>query len=51
MPTFIINNDEDKLNLLMNKEYVNLFSRYISDIYKIRKDILFKENIWQMCKP
>ncbi len=29
MPTFIDNNDEDKLNFLMNKEHVNLFSRYI----------------------
>ncbi len=29
MPTFIDNDDEDKLNLLMNKEHVNLFSRYI----------------------
>ncbi len=29
MPTFIDNNDEDKLNLLINKEHVNLFSRYI----------------------
>ncbi len=45
MPTFIDNNDEDKLNLLMNKEHVNLFSRYICDIYKIRQDILFKENV------
>ncbi len=49
MPTLIDNNDEDKLNLLMNKEHVNLFSRYICDIYKIRQDILFKENVWQMC--
>ncbi len=45
MPTFIDNNNEDKLNLLMNKEHVNLFSRYICDIYKIRQDILFKENV------
>ncbi len=45
MPTFIDNNDEDKLNLLMNTEHVNLFSRYICDIYKIRQDILFKENV------
>ncbi len=49
MPTFTDNNDEDKLNLLMNKEHVNLFSRYIyiyqCDIYKIRQDILFKENV------
>ncbi len=44
MPTFI-DNDEAKLNLLMNKEHVNLFSRYIFDIYKIRQDILFKENV------
>ncbi len=51
MPTFIDNNDEDKLNRLMNMEHVNLFSRYISDIYKIRQDILFKENVWQMCMP
>ncbi len=29
MPTFIDNNDEDKLNLLMNKEHVTLFNRYI----------------------
>ncbi len=35
MPTFIDNNNEDKLNLLMNKEHVNLFSRYICDIYKM----------------
>ncbi len=45
MPIFIDNNDENKLNLLMNKEYANLFSRYICDIYKIRQDILFKENV------
>ncbi len=45
MPTFIDNNDEEKLNLLMNKEHVNLFRRYICDIYKIRQDILFKENV------
>ncbi len=45
MPTFIDNNHEDKLNLSMNKEHVNLFSRYICDIYKIRQDILFKENV------
>ncbi len=45
MPTFIDNNDEDKLDLLMNKEHVNLFSRYICYIYKIRQDILFKENV------
>ncbi len=51
MPTFIDNNDEDKLNLLTNKEHVNLFSRYICYIYKIRQDILFKENVWQMCTP
>ncbi len=29
MPTFIDNNDEDKLNLLMNKEHVT----YLADIY------------------
>ncbi len=51
MPTFIDNNDEDKLNPLMNIEHVNLFSRYICEIYKIRQDILFKENVWQMCTP
>ncbi len=45
MPTYIDNNDEDKLNLLMNKKHINLFSRYIWDIYKIRQDILFKENV------
>ncbi len=45
MPTFIDNNDEDKLKLVMKKEHINIFSRYISDIYKIRQDILFKENV------
>ncbi len=51
MPTFIDNNDEDKLNLLMKKEHLNLFRRYICDIYKIRQDISFKENVWQMYTP
>ncbi len=43
MSTFIDNNDDDKLNLLMNKEHVKLFSRYLCD--KIRQDILFKKNV------
>ncbi len=51
MLIFIDNNDADKLKLLMNKEHVTLFNRYICDIYKIRQDILFKENVWQMCTP
>ncbi len=51
MPTFIDNNDEDKLKFLLIKEHVTLFSRYICDIYKIRQDILVKENVWQMCTP
>ncbi len=28
----------------MNKEHFNLLSRFISDIYKIRQEILFKEH-------
>ncbi len=48
MPTFIDNNDEDKLNLLMNKEHVNLFSRYICDIYKKDK-IYYLKKMFDKC--
>ncbi len=51
MPTFIDNNDENKLNLLLNKYHVNIFSRYICEIYKIRQDILFKEITSQYHSP
>ena len=43
-PTFLNDNDEEKLKLLMEKETVNLFSRYLCDIYKTRQDALFKLN-------
>ncbi len=42
--SFLNKNDQDKFKILMEESNVNVFSRFICNIYKERQDVLFKEN-------
>ncbi len=44
IPSFLNNSDQDKFKILMEKGNVNVFSRFICNIYKERQDVLFKKN-------
>ncbi len=44
IPTFLNNSDQDKFIILMEKSNVNVFIRFICNIYKERQDVLFKKN-------
>ena len=44
-PNFPTLNDNSKLQFLMSKGIVNVFSKYICEIYNIRKNIIYKDNI------
>lgn len=45
MPNITNCNNEEKLKLFMTKGIVNIFSRYICEIYNIRKDTIFQTNV------
>ncbi len=42
--SFLNNSDHDKFKILMEKGNVNVFSRFICNIYRERQDVLFKKN-------
>ncbi len=44
IPSFLTNNDHDKLKILMEKSNVNALSRFICNIYNERQEVLYKEN-------
>ncbi len=44
IPSFLNNSDQDKFKIHIEKGNVNVFSRFICNIYKERQDVLFKKN-------
>ncbi len=44
IPSFLNNSDQDKFKILMEKGNVNVFSRFIWNIYNERQYVLFKKN-------